>query len=126
MAVGRIAFDVALPRLLPPFVLAFLLAAGALLAVGLLVAALVPSGRTATAVGSLLFFPLLFFAGLWLPRQVMPDVLRRISDFTPLGAGVQAMHDASAGSWPQPLHLAVMTGYLVVFGLLAARTFRWD
>jgi ABC-2 type transport system permease protein len=67
-----------------------------------------------------------FFAGLWLPRDQMPEVLRHIGDFTPLGAGVQSLQDTLAGAWPQPLHLAVMVGFIVVAGLTAARWFRWE
>lgn len=126
LAVGRIAFDVALPGQLLGFGLALVLGAAALFAVGLLVAAVAPSGTAATGIGTVLFFPVLFFAGLWVPREVMPETLRGISDFTPLGAAVQALKDSSAGHWPQPLALAVMTAYVVVFGLAAARTFRWQ
>jgi hypothetical protein len=52
--------------------------------------------------------------------------LRRISDFTPLGAGVQSLADATAGQWPQLLHVAVMVGWTVLAGGLAARFFRWE
>jgi hypothetical protein len=56
----------------------------------------------------------------------MNDVLRTISDFTPLGAGVQALQDASAGDWPQLLHLAVLSAWALVAGGLATRFFRWE
>jgi ABC-2 type transport system permease protein len=125
-AIARLAFDVALPRHAGAYVLGYVLAALAMLALGLLVAALAPSGKGASAIGTLLFFPVLFFAGLWAPRATMPEVLRKISDFTPLGAGVQSLQDATAGHWPQLLHVAVMLGWTVVAGGLAARYFRWE
>jgi ABC-2 type transport system permease protein len=56
----------------------------------------------------------------------MPASLLRISDFTPLGAAVQAMQDSMGGSWPHPSGLAVLAGYAVVFTVAAARFFRWD
>jgi ABC-2 type transport system permease protein len=126
LAVGRIAFDIALPRQIAGYVVAYLLSAVASLAIGLLIAALAPSGKGAGAIGSLLFFPVLFFAGLWLPRAGMPEVLRRISDFTPLGAGVQSLQDAAGGAWPQLLHVAVMLMWTLAAGALAARFFRWE
>ena len=85
LAVARIGYGVALPRQLGGFVLAALLAAVALLAVGLFVAAAAPTGRAANAIGAILFFPMMFFAGLWLPIAQMPAVLRHISHATPLG-----------------------------------------
>jgi ABC-2 type transport system permease protein len=126
LPVSRIAFHVAMPRQIIGYVVAFLLAAAALFAMGLLVAALAPSGRAAQVIGLILYFPIMFFAGLYVPRAAMPPTLRQIGDFTPLGAGVQALQDAAAGVWPQPLHLAVMAAYVVVFGIAAARLFRWE
>lgn len=126
MAIGRLAFDVALPTQVPAYLVAYLLCALAMYAIGLLVASLAPSGKGAGAIGTMLFFPLLFFAGLWAPRDTMSDLLRRISDLTPLGAGVQSLSDAAAGHWPQLLHVAVMLGWAIVAGGLAARYFRWE
>ncbi|MEV0395532.1 ABC transporter permease [Polymorphospora rubra] len=126
LAVGRLAFDVALPRAIPAYLVAYLLSALAMFVIGLLVASLAPSGKSAGAAGTVLLFPIMFFAGLWLPREAMNDVLRTISDFTPLGAGVQSLQDATAGKWPSPLHLAVILGWTIVAGGLAARYFRWE
>jgi ABC-2 type transport system permease protein len=124
--VGRVAFAVPLPKQLLAFVLAFVLCSAALLAIGLTIAALAPSGRAANAIGTLLFFPMMFFAGLWIPRAAMPANLREISDYMPLGAGVQALQDAIAGAWPHPLQLAVLAAYIVVFGIIASKVFRWQ
>jgi ABC-2 type transport system permease protein len=107
-------------------VLAFLLTALGIFAIGLFIAALVPTGKAGNSIGTLLFFPLMFFAGLWTPREVMPQVLQRISDFTPLGAGERAVHEAMTGHWPGALSATVLVGYLVVFGVAAARLFRWS
>ena len=103
-----------------------MLAATAMLGLGMLIAALAPTGRSAGVIGTMLFFPLMFFAGLWIPRATMPASLRLISDFTPLGAAVQALQDSMRGSWPHPSGLAVLAGYAVLFTVAAARFFRWD
>lgn len=126
LAVGRLAFGVTLPRQLTGYVLALVLTAAALFSIGLFVAAVVPSAKAASAIGSLLFFPTMFFAGLWLPREAMPALLRRIADFTPLGAGEQALHDAATGAWPHAGALLVVTAYLVAFGAAAAKLFTWE
>jgi ABC-2 type transport system permease protein len=126
LVVGRLAFGVPLPRQPFGYALAFLLAAAAVYAMGLVVAAVAPSARAAQIMSTVFFWPVLFFAGLWIPRGAMPDVLRHVSDFSPLGAGVQALQDATGGAWPSPLQLAVMAAYVVVFGFIAARTFRWQ
>ncbi|MEV4638912.1 ABC transporter permease [Actinoplanes sp. NPDC049548] len=126
LLVARAGFDVPLPRQIPGFVLAVLLTAGAAFAIGLFVAALAPSGKAANTIGTLLFFPSMFFAGLWTPREAFPEVLRRLSDLTPLGAGERAVHEAMTGSWPAWGSVTVLVAYALVFGAAAARLFRWE
>lgn len=126
LVIAWLAYGVRLPQQPFGYLVAFLLTASAMLAVGLLVASLAPSGAGASVIGLVLFFPMLFFAGLWIPRDSMSGVLRTISDLTPLGAGVQSLQDAATGDWPQLLHLAILLGWTVVAGGLAARYFRWE
>jgi ABC-2 type transport system permease protein len=126
LAVARIAFGVPLPRQAGGFVLAALLAAAALLGAGLVIAAIAPTGRVARGIGALLFYAMMFFAGLWLPLPSMPATLQHISHATPLGAAVPALTAATQGSFPTALQLLTMAGWAVAFGLAAARFFRWE
>jgi ABC-2 type transport system permease protein len=126
LAVARLGYGVFLPRQAAGFVIAVLLATAALLAIGLFIAAAAPNSRAAQAIGMILLYPLLFFAGLFWPIPTMPSVLRHTSHATPLGAAVQALQDAWLGHWPHPLQLLTMAAYAVVFGLAAARLFRWE
>lgn len=126
LAIGKLAFDVDLPQQLPGYALVYLLSLVAMLSLGLFIAAVVRTAKAAAAAGQVLFFPILFFAGLWLPRAAMPDTLRQISDYTPLGAGVQALTDTAAGGSPQLLHIGVMLAWIVVTGIAAARLFSWE
>lgn len=126
LIIGRFAFEVSFPQNRFAYLVSFALTALTMLCLGLLVAALAPSGPAAGAMGTALFFPLLFLAGLWIPRASMSGPLLTISDFSPLGAAAQTLQDASAGSWPQPLHTAVLIGWCIVCGTLAARCFRWE
>lgn len=126
LAIARIAFSVPLPENPGAYLLGFACCAGSLFAIGMLVTAVAPSAMSASAIGLVLFFPLLFLAGLWIARSSMNETLLLISDLSPLGAGVQALQDAVTGSFPQLLHLAVMLAWTVVTGILAARFFRWE
>ena len=126
LIIGRVAFDVGLPRQAGGFLIALVLAAAGLFAIGLTIAALAPTGKAANAAGAITFFPMMFFAGLWVPRAVMPDALRHVSDFTPMGAAVQALQDSARGHFPQTLHLAVLAVYAVAFSIAATRLFRWE
>lgn len=123
--VGIGLMDIPAPKNFAGFVVAFLLAAASVFAIGLLVAALAPNARAGSGLGSILFFPVVFFAGLWTPGPAMPEILRQIAVFTPLGAGSQAMQMAWDGDWWQPLRLGVMVVYAVGGCLAASRLFRW-
>ena len=123
---GRLAFGVALPGQPAGFCLALVLTAGAMLGLGLLVASLARTGRVAGAVGTMIFLPLMFFAGLWTLQATMPAALRRAGDDTPLGAAVAALQQSMAGQWPSLTEVGVLAGYAVVLGLLAWRFFRWE
>ncbi|WP_306333451.1 ABC transporter permease [Streptomyces sp. KL118A] len=126
LTVGRLAFDVPLPRQAFGYALALVLAILCGLALGALVSALARTTKAATAIGSAVFFPMMFSAGVWLPVQAMPDTLARIVEFTPLGAAAQALGDAAAGDWPGLGHLGVLVAWAVLLSAGAARWFRWE
>ena len=124
--VGMLVFDIALPESLGWFAASFVLGALSLLAVGLLIGALVPTANSGQALGMLLYFPLLFFAGVYIPLQVMPEGVQTISLYTPAGAAVQALSDSWIGVVPETSSLLVMVAYVVVAGSLAVWFFRWE
>jgi ABC-2 type transport system permease protein len=126
LVVARLAYGVFLPRQLAGFALAALFTVAALQALGLLVAAIAPSGRAAQIIGMLMFYPMLFFSGMWWPIPEMPPVLQHVAEATPLGAAWQAMSSAGVGHWPPALPLLTLAGYAVVLSLAAARLFRWE
>lgn len=125
VAVARVVFDVALPRHVPGFLLALGLGTASMCALGLLVAAAAPNARAASGIGTLVYFPSMFFGGVWTPGPTMPEGVQRVADLTPLGAASAAMQDAWAGS-PPSTHLVVMAVWAVGCTALAARTFRWQ
>ncbi|MDH2425523.1 ABC transporter permease [Sphaerisporangium sp. TRM90804] len=126
IGLGNLVLGTRVPERPVWFAVAFTLGVCALFVLGLCVAAVVPNSRVAGGIGAAVLFPLLFFAGMWLPRELMPEALRTVSDFTPTGAFGQAMRDAWLGGTPQVLHLAVLVAWTAVAALVAARLFRWE
>ncbi len=126
IVVGHFGFRFDLPRQVPGFLAAIVLACTALFSVGLLVAALAPSQRVATGIGVGLFFVSLVFGGVFMPAETLPPFLLKVGDYTPLGAAMQSLRASWGGTMPAPLHLGVLGGYTIVAGALAARVFRWE
>jgi ABC-2 type transport system permease protein len=125
-AAGVTAFGLELPKNFPGFLLAYVLTVTSLFAVGLCIAAFVQNDAVANGIGGFLFFALLFFGGLWIPRPLMSSVLLNISNWTPLGASVDALQRAMQGVFPSPQSILALTAYTLVFGYLAVRYFRWE
>jgi ABC-2 type transport system permease protein len=126
LAGGALFFGVHFPSQWAGFVGSVLLATAAMFAIGLLITAVAPAPQVAGVLGTVLFYPLLFFAGLWTPQQNMSPLLQHIGNYTPLGAAVQAMDAAMQGNFPPARPLLVMAAYAIVFGVAAVRLFRWE
>jgi len=124
--VAAVVFEVPLPQRPLWFALSFLLTALSMFATGLLIGSTTRTNQAAISIGMATWFPMLFFAGLWIPRAMMSGTLQKISDFTPLGAGTQAMSNAWFGSTPTAFELAVLVVYSVVVGFITVRAFRWE
>ncbi len=100
----------------------------AMFSVGYLIASLAPGARTAQVIGMVIFYPMMFLSGASVPLEVMPEGVRRISDFLPLTHVVTLLRCLWFGEgWGDHLtEVVVLGGILVVGAGLAARFFRWE
>jgi ABC-2 type transport system permease protein len=119
-------FGVAAPASPVGLLLSLALVVCGLFAIGLVVASRAPGAQSASGIAAVLFFPLMFFAGLWVPQAMMPAGLREIGGYTPLGAAVQAIQQALYTGFPAASPLLVLAAYSLVFGFIAVRFFRWE
>lgn len=124
VTVGRLAFQIPLPQHPVGFLAAVVLGMAALFSLGLLIAAVVPTARAATALVTPVFILVMFSGGVYVPRIFLPDMLIRLGAYVP--PGVQTLLDTWTGGAPQPLPLATMATITVVAGVAAARVFRWE
>ncbi|WP_131738224.1 ABC transporter permease [Actinomadura roseirufa] len=124
--VGRVVYGVPLPDNLPSYAVTLALVTLGALGAGALIAALSPTAKGSTTTATVLFFPVAFTAGVYVPVQSMPQALRQVVELTPFGAASQALARASSGGWPEVKQLAVMLVWTVVLAGIAARRFRWQ
>ena len=121
-----IALGAPAPKNPAGFAVSVLLAIAGLFPIGLLIASVARTASSVSVIGRVVFFPLIFLAGLWWPRELMPGALQAVSTASPLGATVQAIQASVQGQFPPAAPLLVLAAYAVVFSLLARRIFRWE
>ncbi|XRQ15018.1 ABC transporter permease [Actinomadura welshii] len=126
IATGRLAFGVDLPGHPPGYLLALLLGALSALALGSAITAVTPTAKATNVVGTIVFFPMMFLAGVWVPVQAMPELLRHIVEYFPFGAASQALDQAAGGDWPAWPHLGVTAAWAAILIAGAIRWFRWQ
>jgi ABC-2 type transport system permease protein len=107
---------------------AVLLGGLAMFAIGYVIASLAPSARMAQVIGMVILYPMMFLSGAGMPLEILPESIRRISDFLPLTYAVRLLRGLWFGdTWGQHLpEVAVLGGILVVCTAVAARFFRWE
>lgn len=97
-------------------------------ALGLFIGTLV-SGSAAPAVVNLLYLPMAFLSGLWLPLNILPAFFAKLAPVFPayhLGQVALKVVDADAGG-SLALHLGALAAVTIAFFLLArARLARMD
>ena len=125
LVAGVVLLDIPAPEQPLVVIAAFLIGAVQMMGLGALIAALAPSSGAATGIGMIAYFPMLFFAGIWIPGPAMSDTLQTISTFVPLGAVAQAMTTGWFETGFPTLQFVVMVVWTVVSLALATRLFRW-
>lgn len=124
--VAWLAYDTMVPQDVIGVAVALVLGTAAFGAIGLLLAALVRTSRSAQGIGLLLFFGLWLISGTAPPRAVLPAGLRDIGGALPLSHLVTAVQDPWFGFGWNGTDLAVLAAYALVAGAPALWFFRWD
>jgi ABC-2 type transport system permease protein len=126
MIAARFVFGVAWPAAPFSLIMALILSCAAMFGLGMLIGAAAPTGRAAQAVGTVVFFPLLFLSGAAFPRMLMPSGVRRVSDFLPLTHVAELLRGVwLEGEW-RGVSVVVLIVITVLAAIIATRVFRWD
>jgi len=123
---GRAVYDLAIPSAPSDVALAVTLSAFSFFAIGFVLASVLPTARTAQAVGLALYMPMMFISGAGMPRQMLPEALVKFSNFLPLTHVVTLIQDLWMGDGWNLVSLAALAGTLVIGVVVAAFTFRWE
>lgn len=107
---------------------AYLMVMLSMFSIGLLVGGLAPNMKAASAVASLLYFPMLIFSGATLPYEVMPAALQKAAGLLPLTQGIKMLKAASLGLPMESviLPVVIMFGLTVICVGISLRLFKWE
>ncbi|HHS83180.1 MAG TPA: ABC transporter permease [Devosia sp.] len=84
------------------------------------------SAKAAPALANLIFLPLAFLGGLWIPPSQMPAAVRNISIWTPTRQMGEFAWNAIANTVPDTRYLIGLAAYTLAFGALAWALARRD
>jgi ABC-2 type transport system permease protein len=128
MLVGRRYYPVVLDGRMLSFTLALLVSSASILAMGFVIASIVPTARFAQPIGAAILYPMVAVSGLFIPIEVMPPALQTLSRLVPLTYAVSLMKGTWSGD-PWSGHLGDV-GALAVFTAIcliaSTRFFRWE
>jgi len=113
---------------LASFTLALLLTTLSLVSLGFLIASLVPTARFAQPIGTLILYPMLGLAGLFVPVEALPPTLQAVSRALPMTYAVSLLRGIwhGAGWAAHADDVVVLVAMFVVFTVVSARVFRWE
>lgn len=141
LTVGAVVYGVEIiGSTFPAAVISFLVGAASFAALGLMVAALVPSADSAPAVANATLLPIAFVSDVFIVTEDAPGWVETLGDIFPLKHFVASLGDAfnpmlsgSGFAWSGStteyaigLHLVVMAAWGIGATIIAVRYFRWE
>ena len=122
--VARLAYHTMLPQNMLAVAVALLVGTAAFGAIGLLLATVIRSSRSAQGIGLMLFFALWLISGTAPPRAVLPSGLRDVGNLLPLTHLVTAVQNAWFGFGWAGADLGILAAFAVGVGIPALWIFR--
>src|SRR5690349_3117204 len=105
------------------FTIALLISTWSILAIGFLIASLVPTARFAQPIGAAILYPMIGLCGLFVPVQAMPPALQMVARVLPLTYAVSLMEGIWKGeAWST--HMGDVAALVLVFAICTALSAR--
>jgi len=110
------------------FALAVVYVTASLLALGFVIASVVPTARFAQPLASMVLYPLLVLSGVFFPVERLPGGWQMLARLSPITWAVDLLQGLwEGGGWiDHSTAIVVLALNAVVCGVVAARIFRWE
>ncbi len=127
-AVSAIFFGFQMGGSLLAFLGGYMLVMLSMFSIGMMVGGISPNSQIASAIASLLYFPMLIFSGATVPYEVMPSALQKAADILPLTQGIKILKAASLGLTIESVFIPVIV--MLIFATVcigvSLRFFKWE
>jgi len=82
--------------------------------------------KAALPLANLIYLPLAFMGGMWMPPQMLPQVVQKISPYLPSRQWMELVWPAMSGAGWKPANWLALAGFTAAFALLAVWAQRRD
>jgi ABC-2 type transport system permease protein len=125
---GKRYYPVNLQVPLASFALALLISIVSILAIGFVIASIVPTARFAQPIGAAILYPMVGLSGLFFPVAALPPMMRAVARVLPMTYAVSLLEGIWKGEpWSAHLtDLAALAIVCVVGTAISAKVFRWE
>lgn len=124
-----LVYEASFPENFISFLVGFILVFLSLTAIFLFISAVARSERMALAISLILFLPVMFFSGVFVPLDMLPEwIAQYISPYLPVTYAVELLQGLWLGTPLADLtwEAFILLGVLFVGLIIAAYTFRWE
>lgn len=128
IVLGKLLYNLRILGNIFQLLLGFIFCSASFFGLGFLLAGTMPTARAAQVVSMVIFYPMLFLSGSAIPREVLPETIRRVAQFIPLTHVVNLLRGLAVGdSWLQHQTAVLFLGImLIVSAAISAKIFRWE
>ncbi|ERJ11951.1 ABC transporter permease [Haloplasma contractile] len=125
---GQFLYNVQIIGSFIPIMGSLIIAMIAIYSLGLLMASLVSSARSANAAANLIYFPFMFLSGTLFPLSMLPDAVRAATNIVPAKHAVTLLQAAWVGESLSNyiLEIVVLIMITIVSIFITIVTFKWE
>lgn len=125
VTLGTTLFGLQAPQAPAAVLVAYVVGVLGFAAFGFVLAAVLPTARSTSAISFALYLPMIFLSGTTWPREVLPEWAQRIGTVLPLTYVVEAIKQPWNAGSSHVTALAVLLAMVVAGTVLSSRLFRW-
>ena len=129
IAIGVFVFDVKILGNMASILFLALLGGGVLVSLGFAVSGWAKNEEVAAPIANIIALPMMFLSGVFFPRDAMPEVLVKITDFLPLTYLIDALRNVAIDGealWSQGWSLLGLAVWLIITFVVAVKLFKWE